>query len=334
MTYKKEINNSIKTQLLSPEFVTGFVETDGCFSVSLQEFRDKVYWKPVFYITQKTPFQKNEEIPPILKKCKEFFAGGKWVHDKRYGCYSLAISNLEQLKSKVLPHFQHYPLLGEKARDAKIFSQIIERLLELKPWSKPKGLMNLSLSPLVISMNRTGKRFRERSLPSQRDSFLQDLKYASSFCQGNHRKVPDLHPSYVSGLIQGDGGFHFSFLSNPPRARPTFALGQHTLSLVLLFALKKFFSSGSIYQVGKYHWRYTVSNLGELEKQIIPHFTENPLLDDKGGHFRLFCKGMSLNKQHSLSSKEKLAALVTLLYDSNAGGKRRRLSKAEYLRGL
>ena len=287
---------------ITPQFISGFVESDGCFSLIKESRGEKTFWRPTFYITQ----QGISGPSPLLNKCAAFFGGGGIIEDKRYGCYSMRVNSRQQLEGNVLPHFLQYPLLGDKRGDFLLFQQACQLLWE----GGGKELERLS-----TLMNRAGPRYRGGA---GRPEAL--------------RKLPTLHPEYVSGLVQGDGSFYFSFLLNPPRARPNFALGQHYQSKSLLGALRSFFSCGKIYQVGAHHWRLSISSPKDLRERVLPHFSCYPLVDDKERLLELFSRGCEMQREKT--GRATLLRLVDLLYDSNCSGKRRRRTREEYLAAL
>ena len=296
---------------LTPEFISGFVDSDGCFCI-IREKRGSpkgFLYRLTFYITQQSP--KGMGKSNLLQGCAAYFQGGNWVHDKRTNCYSLRIQSLKLLLVRVLPHFSAYPLLSEKAQDLQLFREGCLLLQE-----GVSGLQrDARLEAIALSMNSRGNRYSKGNCPGVGGG-----------------SIPQLHPQYVSGFIQGDGGFHFSFRRNPHRARPTFACGQHVYSRPLLEALQQFFSAGHIYQVKERHWRWSVDSVEEIREQICPHFKKYPLFDERAKMLHLFCAGVDSLGAKGLSPRERLIQLVDLLYDSNMGGKRRHLKKVDYLR--
>ena len=300
----KELENAQGGQI-APEFISGLVESDGCFSLINESRNGKPYWRPTFYITQKG----EGEPPALLQQCSNAFGGGQMIEDKRNGCYSLRINSREQLMERVLPHFHSHPLLGEKRGDFLLLQQACQLLAG---GARGGG----ELGALARAMNRMGPRYR----------------------QGGYKRpnpltvIAPLHPQYVSGLVQGDGSFYFSFLLRPPRARPAFALGQHVFSRGLLEALQAYFSCGRLYKVGETHWRWAVSSPGELRQRILPHFSRYPLLGEKGARLQLFSRGCAM--MEGGRGRPLLYELVDLLYDSHAGGRHRRRSRLEYLRAI
>ena len=298
---------------LHPQFVTGFVDADGCFSVIIEKPRKG--WgeriKPTFYITQQAPSGKG--VPTILRLCEQFFAGGHYLRDRRSNCYTLRIHSLAHLLERVIPHFLQHPLHTEKKHDFLLFQQICH-LLQQGAHHNQRGRQEIK--ELALSMNKTGKRYKNS--PKECKSPRAD------------QPLGDLDPYYVSGLTQGAGCFTFAFRLGPGRAYPGFS--QHALSLPMLGALEKFFQCGNIYATSSQRRNYTylVTKWVHIKECILPHFKKYPLLDEKGAHFSLFQQGCDIFEK-KLAKREKIMELVHLLYESNCGGKPRGQSKWQYL---
>ena len=267
---------------------------------------------PIFYVTQQSP--AGAGVSPLLLGLQGFFGGGHWMRDRRDNCFTLRINSLQRLQQQVLPHFLDSPLHSEKRNDLRIFSEICARL---QGGAHASEGGREEIWQLAGGMNKTGLRARSRggNVP------------AGEAAVGDGERLP---AEYVSGLCQGDGTFTMAF--NPRGASPQFALGQHNLSLPLLYRLQRFFGCGRVYSVSPTYSRFVCSSLVECRERIIPHFRAHPLWDEKGRHFSLFSRGCDLLGDKSLDRRELMVQLVGLLYHSNCGGKRRRRDSQEYLK--
>jgi hypothetical protein len=91
--------------------VTGFVDAEGCFSVSviIEDLKRKV----------RVSFEINlhEKDAEILKKIKNFFGVGQVYNrsDKRISIYR--VTNVNYIKDIIIPHFREYPLISKKGLD-------------------------------------------------------------------------------------------------------------------------------------------------------------------------------------------------------------------------
>jgi len=101
-------------------FLTGFVEGEGSFNVSLRKKSDyKVKWQVVlsFNVSQKDP-----EVLYLLKK--ELGCGIIKVR-KKDKLHSFDVTNSQDIVQKVIPYFRKYHLVSkQKQENFKTFSQI------------------------------------------------------------------------------------------------------------------------------------------------------------------------------------------------------------------
>lgn len=127
---------------LSPDWVVGFVDGEGCFHVSVQshpEMTAGYQVLPEFVVVQ------HLRDVPILYALKKFFQGGvvRVNHDDRY-CYRMR--KLEQLE-KLCEFFLKHPLKTKKNVDFRKFRKIILMMKEKKNLTKEglKEIINLAL---------------------------------------------------------------------------------------------------------------------------------------------------------------------------------------------
>lgn len=133
-------------------YMVGFIEGEGCFSVSIKAFNQmKFGWvvDPMFSVYQ----HKNNR--PILEMIKNQFHCG-YIVEKQGTPEVLVfvVDNRRSLEEQVIPFFLKYPLLGTKAKDFKLFSEIVSRMGK-KDHLKKKGL--IEIVKLAYQMNQNGK---------------------------------------------------------------------------------------------------------------------------------------------------------------------------------
>ena len=149
---------------LDSRWVSGFVDGEGCFHVSINKIpKMSIGWQvlPEFRIVQ---HQRDESV---LKELQQFFGAGKVVtnHGARK---ELRIRKLNDLRNVVLFFKQHH-LRTEKKKNFEIFAKILE-LMEHKKHLTVEGLTDIA--NLCWSMNRKIKpRFLESSETLRQKSF-------------------------------------------------------------------------------------------------------------------------------------------------------------------
>ena len=148
-------------------WVSGFVDGEGCFHVSINRSEKmSVGWQvlPEFRIVE------HERDESLLKELQQFFGAGKVVvnHGSRK---ELRIRKLEDLK-KIILFFKQYSLKTKKKKDLQKFEKILE-LMENKEHLTIEGLTKIA--NLCWSMNQKIKpRFLESSETLRQKSFSND----------------------------------------------------------------------------------------------------------------------------------------------------------------
>ena len=126
-------------------YVTGLTDGEGCFCVSFS-YRKKlntgIEVRPSFSISL------NRKDLPLLQKISQIFGCGAIRRSARDRCYKYEVRNLEDLNRSIIPHFNNYPLQGEKASDFEKFAKICKMMKANLHRSKNHlpGLIEISYS--------------------------------------------------------------------------------------------------------------------------------------------------------------------------------------------
>jgi LAGLIDADG endonuclease len=135
-----------------------------------------------------------------------------------------------------------------------------------------------------------------------------------------------LHPSYVTGFVDGEGSFSILSLKRAQYKTgwnliPVFTINLHSRDTALLEKIQSFFGGiGKITIFEKDNSVYfSVKSVKDLINVIIPHFEKYPLLTQKQADFDLFKQIVILmyNKQH-LNTKG-LNKIISLKASLNKG---------------
>ena len=134
-------------------WITGFSDGEGCFHVSINKIpKMSLGWQalPEFRIVQHSKDEK------VLHEIKDYFGFGKVTINRtdHHGTRKeFRVRGLENL-NKLIEFFSKYPLKTSKAKDFKIFSEIIQLINEKEHLTK-KGLDKIA--KLISLMNRKPK---------------------------------------------------------------------------------------------------------------------------------------------------------------------------------
>jgi LAGLIDADG endonuclease len=145
--------------LIDALWVVGFVDGEGCFSVSIHRnpfVRRTPGWQilPVFQVYQ------HGDHRDVLEELGRFFECGS-VRSKgpHSSVWTYAVSGLLRLERHVIPFFEQHPL-RVKQQDFQVFAAIV-RSLRRKEHLEPSGFERVVR--LAYGMNAQGKQ-RSRSL--------------------------------------------------------------------------------------------------------------------------------------------------------------------------
>jgi len=292
---------------LDPNWVTGFVDAEGCFSIII-EIPKTLKWKV------RTSFEINlhEKDQDILYKIKSFFGVGAIYHrpDKKKSVYR--VTNVNYIKDVIIPHFTKYPLISKKRVDFLLWSEVIK---------------------LILNKDHL-----------QREGFLKILSLYASINKGVSNKVllyypnivpvdkpvinlPDnLNPQWVSGFVAGDGGF--SIYVRPAldyvileKVYCRFHIAQHIKDLELLKLFIKFFDCGVVAlrsNLATPRCDFIVQNTASILDKILPHFDRYPLLNLKEEDYICFKECMTIIKLKKHLTIEGLKKIKELNLEMNS----------------
>jgi hypothetical protein len=171
---------------LDPQWVVGFVDGEGCFSVSIHRnpyVRRTRGWQihPVFHVYQHLSHRA------VLEELIRFFSCGR-IRPKgpASNVATYAVDSLRDVEKWIVPFFESHPLVV-KGADFRAFAEIV-RSMRRKEHLEPFGFERLVR--LAYGMNAQGKQ-RSRSLgevlagssetvrQADRQSVVVDLKIQS-----------------------------------------------------------------------------------------------------------------------------------------------------------
>ncbi len=125
--------------MLNPYYITGFVDGEGSFSISISPRNFKnVKWeiRPSFSISQ------HKKSRSILFKIKDYFQCGTIRPNRKDNTYKYEVRSVEELDKKIIPHFKKYPLQTDKKKDFEVFTSIIQIMKEGRHLTK-EGLAEI-----------------------------------------------------------------------------------------------------------------------------------------------------------------------------------------------
>ena len=139
-----------------PEYISGYVDGEGCFTVTFNKrTKAKLGWelRPSFSVSQ------NEDRRQVLDLIRVYFGCGYIRRDYADKTVKFEIRDHDDLVSKVIPHFERFPLISAKQKDFELFSKICEIISDERHLHK-EGFAEIV--NLAYQMNGSGKRKRNK----------------------------------------------------------------------------------------------------------------------------------------------------------------------------
>jgi hypothetical protein len=141
-------------------YISGFVDGEGCFSVTIQKsanVRLGIQVIPEFHVSQ---HQNRTEVLEVIKK--ELGCGYIKPNDYRNQKDQTSVyvvRNINDLRNKVIPFFKKSPLISIKHNDFEKFARVVS-LMEERRHLKKNGLV--TILKIAFSMNFSGKYRRQK----------------------------------------------------------------------------------------------------------------------------------------------------------------------------
>ena len=138
---------------LTVGWIVGFVDGEGCFSVTIQRNATTISgWQvfPEFVVTQ------GAKSLSVLQTLQAFFRCGKIFINRRKDnhrepLYRYCVRTVSDLREKIIPFFQQYPLWTAKRQDFAKFVRVVE-LMEERQHLTLEGLQQIAA--ITQTMNR------------------------------------------------------------------------------------------------------------------------------------------------------------------------------------
>ena len=262
---KKKMNTNTNNKILNPHWVLGFVDAEGCFSITLSKDLKR---KQGYKIICEFKISQNIKSEFILYKLKDFFNCGnvKW-EDKNKNMKKFSVTSTKEIFSNIIPFFEKNKLITSKYLDYLDFKFIIETIIN-KDHLNIKGLNN------IID--------KQKNMNTKRD-----LLTRFNYC--NNLNI-QLYPYWITGFIDGEGyfGFYIGNQNNKSKTlllQPTLEIAQSSHDRSIQIKIKEYFQCGymkpkinnNINEVS----RYKISSINNLLTIIIPFLDQYPLLTQK-----------------------------------------------------
>ena len=292
------IKKSPKLNKLDPWFLTGFVDAEGYFSISL--FKDS---KAKFKYTPRLIFGINLHVKdlPILLSIKDTFGVGTVSTKGKVTNYT--VKSFKDL-AVIVNHFKHYPLVSSKYIMYQNWLQAYN-IMATKEHFNYQGITKLATLKDLTNYGLSDS--LKKAFPDLNINLIDTMLY-------NFRGIP--HGMWVAGFASGDG----SFYTKMTQYKDTFHTGcifkitLHPKDTALLEGLFDYFSNyfpnntfnnynsrtNKGISSSKQSVSLTISNIQDVGNIVIPFFDLHPVLGAKKMDYNDFkiIYNLILSKDH------------------------------------
>jgi len=133
-------------------YISGFADGEGSFSISFSKrskLKTHLEVRPSFSISQ------HKRSLNVLKDIKNYFGVGSIRFSKRDQNYKFEVRAINDLVSKIIPHFEIHPLKTKKNEDFGHFKEVCQ-MVDANLHLNKKYLAEII--NLAYKMNESGKR--------------------------------------------------------------------------------------------------------------------------------------------------------------------------------
>jgi LAGLIDADG endonuclease len=139
---------------LTPDYVAGFVDGEGCFSVSVHPHPTVRYGNRWLTAPAFQAYQHRDNVE-ILHRIQGFFGCGRVVpKGPNSNVMTYSAYRRTDLESVIVPFFERHPLVSNKQKEFERFAEIV-RLMQRKAHRTEDGFRRIV--ELAFAMNQRGK---------------------------------------------------------------------------------------------------------------------------------------------------------------------------------
>ena len=286
---KVVLRYSLENFQLDPWWVTGFVDGEGCFHVSITKNpKLKVGWDVKLTFS----LGLHERDKSVIKEIMKFLKVGSINFEHGLKTIQYRVLSIKELKV-ILEHLDKYPLRTQKQSDY-LALKLVYLIIKNKEHLTPEGLRKIVA--IKASMNRGLSDKLQLAFPDVVPSERPVVSNSTT-----------LDPNWLAGFVAGEGSFMINIRASKKysvgfQVILVFVITQHLRDQQLLICIMKYLGCGNVYKKGK-GFDYRVSKLSDIEKKIIPFFKKYPIVGVKTMDFADFCKvAEMMNKREHLSA--------------------------------
>lgn len=279
--------SSMTNNKLDPEFITGFVDGEGSFVVTIiKRPRHKTGWR----IEARFQIGLNKNDSALLKLLQDGFKGAGVISEVG-NVVMYRVTAISDLINIIIPHFEKYPLITKKQADFKLFKQIVELMKE------KKHLTNEGLRDIVSIKAAINLGLSVNLLDAFSDVIPKERPIVPI--------VKSIRPNWFAGFSEGESCFYIdinksSHTKTGFQVQLKFIISQHSRDRDLLNCFINYLGCGKYYSKSRGTGEFVIVKFSDIFTKIIPFFEKYSFKGIKLYNFLDFVKAANLiqNREH------------------------------------
>lgn len=278
----KLFSTSCNNDKLNPWFVTGLIDAEGCFNISLSKSlkKSKLGW----VVQARLIVELHLKDLALLRELQSNFGGiGTITTTAKVARFSIV--GLNDIINFVLPHFDKFPLQSVK-------------LIEFDLW---RACVLIMSNKGHLTLEGLKQIFSLKSAINYGISYPLNTVFSDLACVVRPIYTPSLTPLnyfWISGFVSGEGSFNVS-VNSKNQVFPVFSIGLLSKDKLLLLKIQEYFGFGRVYFSGKTA-QFKVFRLVDL-LSIVSNFNSFPV-----GGFKLYNYNLWVEIINLISAKQHL----------------------------
>jgi hypothetical protein len=252
-SFKEKQTN--KGLVINPLWLTGFIDGEGSFHISIYKNKNKVGWavKPEFEIR----LHARDKL--LLEEIQNYFQVGKiFINSK--GGISFKIQSPKDL-AKIVVHLDLYPLKTQKSSDYILFKEVLNLILN-------KEHLTISGLHKIVAIKASMNLGLSKSLQA---AFQDIIPIPRAIF---HNLTIELE--WLAGFASAEDCFCVNIFNSPTHklkagVQLEFTLTQHSRDELLMKSLIEIFKSGNVQRYNDACY-YRIGNFSGITENIIPLF--------------------------------------------------------------
>lgn len=278
------MTRALKTKLFHPWKITGFIDAEGSFVVTIVKDPKRTSG---YNVTVLFEVGLNSSDKLLLIRLQNTLGVGNIYYNASDNTYRWKISNIDDLVNVIIPHFNKYPLLTQKRADFELFTKIVE-IIQNKGHTTIEGLQQIINLKASLNLGLSDK------LKAEFPNTEQVQRPVISVSE-----IPD--PNWIAGFASGEACFFISVYKSEKSklgsaVQLVLKITQHSRDRELLKKIKDYFSCGRVENRKTEACDFTVNSFKSFNEIIIPFFEKYEIEGIKHTNYEYFKEVVEIMK--------------------------------------